>query len=353
MANRIIAATVLLSVFITSCKNEEKEVASKQDVIPVKTIPLTSNTINQQFTASGQFTTDDETVLSFKTGGVVMKVYVNEGDRVNRGQLLATLNLTEINALVSQAKLGLQKAERDYERANNLYRDSVATLEQLQNAKTALDLAKQQYASAGFNQQYSEIRATTSGFVLRKFVNDGQVVGAGMPILQVNGATNANWSLRAGVSDQQWAALKVGDKATVTSDVAPGKIFEGRVRKKTEGVDMQSGTFVVYVELNDAPRELLASGLFGKATIYPQGQQTAWSIPFDALLDGDAREAWVFVTSDGKTAKKRKVEVSHVDKNAVWISSGLEGVEQLIVSGSAYLNDGSSIVIQNDSTSMK
>lgn len=349
MAQKTIAAAIWASVILSSCQTQEKETTPKQDIIPVKTISLSSDTVNQQFTASGQFTTDDETVLSFKTGGIIQRVYVKEGDRISRGQLLATLNLTEVNTVVAQAKLGLQKAERDYERANNLYRDSVATLEQMQNAKTALELARQQYAGAGFNQQYSEIRASTNGFVLRKFANDGQVVAPGTPVLQVNGATSAKWSLRAGVSDRQWASLKVGDRATVTSDVAPGRSFAARVSKKTEGVDMQSGTFLVYVELEEAPKDILASGLFGKATIYPKQQQTAWSIPFDALLDGDAREAYVFVTSDGKTARKVKVEVSRVDKNAVWIASGLENAGDLIISGSAYLNDGSLIQVQTGS----
>ena len=66
--------------------------------------------------------------------------------------MLATLNLTEVNAAAEQASLAYQKAERDYERASNLYQDSVATLEQMQNAKTALDVARQQYNSAGFNR---------------------------------------------------------------------------------------------------------------------------------------------------------------------------------------------------------
>jgi len=333
---------------LASCHTPEKETTIPQDIIPVRTIALASDTISRQVITSGQFTTDDETMLSFKTGGVVQRVYVKEGDRVSRGQLLATLNLTEVNAVVAQAKLALQKAERDFERASNLYRDSVATREQMQNAQTALELARQQYAGAGFNQQYSEIRATAGGFVLRRFVNEGQVVAPGTPVVQVNGALSARWSLKVGVSDGQWAALKPGDRASVTTDVAPGKSFTAHVSKKAEGVDMQSGTFLVYLELENAPVHLLASGLFGRAVIYPKQQQAAWPVPFDALLDGDAREAYVFITNDGKTARKVKVEVSHVDKNAVWISSGLENAARLIVSGSAYLNDGSAIQVLDD-----
>lgn len=353
MASQIKFAAISLSVLLAACHSQEKENKTHSDLIPVKVISLDSDTVAQQFTVSGQFTTEDETLLSFKTGGVIQRIYVKEGERVKRGQLLATLNLTEVNAGVEQSRIALQKAQRDYDRAVSLYKDSVATLEQMQNAQTALELARQQYTTVGFNQQHSEIRAAADGFVLRKFVNEGQVIAPGAPVLLVNGAGSAKWSLRAGISDRQWAAVKVGDKAVVTSDVTPGKTYPAKVGRKAEGVDMNNGIFVIHLELDEAPRDQLASGLFGKATVFPRQHQTAWSIPFDALLDGDAQEAYVFITNDGKTAKKVKVVVSKVDKNAVWVSSGLEDAKYLIISGSAYLADGSAIDIINDPTVAK
>ena len=69
---------------------------------------------------SGLFTTDDETYLAFKTGGIIEKIYVKEGDAIRKGQLLATLNLTEIEAQVAQARLSFEKAKRDF-RASKIY----------------------------------------------------------------------------------------------------------------------------------------------------------------------------------------------------------------------------------------
>ena len=92
---------------------------------------------------------------------------VREGDQVRKGQLLATLKSTEISAQVQQVQLSLDKATRDYERASNLYKDSVATMEQWQNAKTGLDIAKQNYQQASFNQQYSKIYANQDGLSLK------------------------------------------------------------------------------------------------------------------------------------------------------------------------------------------
>lgn len=335
-------------LFATGCKTKAAVEPINEDVIPVKTILLQQqDTIFQEIHTSGQFTTDEESNLSFKSAGIINKVLVNEGDPVKKGQLLATLNLTEMNAAVEQASLSLQKAKRDYERASNLYRDSVATLEQMQNAKTAMDVAQQQFASAGFNQKYGEIRALRNGYILKKYLNEGQYVSAGAPVLQVNGASDATWVLKAGVSDRQWAAIKTGDAASVTTDALPGKILSGLVWKKSEAVDAASGTFNIQIKLSETPRASMASGLFGKAIIKPSKSQLAWSLPYDALLDGDAESGYVFVTNDNATVQKVKVEIRAIEKGQVVVSGGLENVKSVIVSGSAYLNEGSQIKVSN------
>ncbi|MES1223714.1 MAG: efflux RND transporter periplasmic adaptor subunit [Bacteroidota bacterium] len=338
---------IALSSFIafTACKSNASNEKINEDVIPVKTISLQQQTIQQTIHTSGQFTTDDETNLSFKTSGIISKVLVKEGDAIKRGQLLATLNLTEINAGVEQASLAYQKAQRDYERARNLYKDSVATLEQMQNAKTALDVAKQQYASVGFNKNYSEIRATTNGYVLKKYMNEGQYASSGSPVLQVNGAGQTNWILKVGVSDYQWAAVKLGDKATIITDAVPGKIINAVVSRKPEGIDPQSGTFIIHLKLEGDAGVPVASGLFGKASITPSMTAKAWAIPYDALLDGDANSGYVFVTNDNTIAQKIKVQVDKIENGKIMVSGGLENVKALIVSGSAYLNDGAKIKV--------
>jgi RND family efflux transporter MFP subunit len=342
----LLTASTALFAGLISCKQTPKIETTPDEIIPVKIMMLQQDSIHQSIYAAGQFTTDDETNLAFKNGGVVNRIYVKEGDAVRKGQLLATLNLTEINAMAEQASLALQKAQRDYERASNLYKDSVATLEQMQNAKTALDVARQQHHSAGFNQTFSEIRAPRSGFVLHKFVNEGQIVGPGTPIVQVNGAGQANWILKAGVSDYQWAAIKTGDKATITTDALPGQTINAFVSKKSEGVDPVSGTFIVQLQLNNPPAGKIASGLFGKATINPSQTTKAWSIPYDALLDGDAGSGYVFITNDNATAQKVKIQVDKIENGQVIVSGGLENAKALIISGSAYLNEGSRLRVE-------
>jgi len=340
----ILSAAFLLQ----SCGEKATQQSSPlgEDTIPVSVVPLQQGASSTVIPASGLFTTDDETILSFKSGGVVSRVYVKEGDAVSKGQLLATVNPTEVEAGVQQVELAYQKAERDYQRAVQLYKDSVATLEQMQNAKTALDVARQQREAARFNKQYTEIRATTNGYVLKRFMNEGQMAGPGMPVLMINGARQNNWLLKVGVSDVQWAAIKVGDEAEVSIDALPNKKIKASVFKKSEGLDPASGTFTVQLRLLESAPSI-ASGMFARANIFPREKVTAWTIPYDALLDGDGKKGYVFVTNDNKTAKKVEVTIGEVRRENILITGGLENAGSLIISGSAYLNDGSHIRIQD------
>ena len=341
-----------LSFLIACGGTKTDDGLNKEDIIPVRLIPLQQGENANSIQASGVFTTEDETILSFKNGGIVQQITVNEGDHVNKGQLLAKLNMTEVNTGVQQTDLALEKAERDYQRAQQLFKDSVATREQLENAKTARDIAIQQNRAAQFNQNFSEIRANTDGYILKRLVNEGQTVGPGTPVLQVNGAGNTDWKLKVGVSDQQWAALSIGDEAIIESNLSTEKI-KAQVLRKSEGIDPTSGTFTITLKINTDQNLNLASGAFARAVIYPSNKTNGWNIPYDALLDGNSDQGFVFVTNDKKTAKKVKVKVGTISNDGITVLSGLENSDYLIISGSAYLNDGSKINALSNQDSLK
>lgn len=337
-----------LSLLLFSCGDKPTAVnTDSTDIIPVKIMTLEKQGNALSIHASGQFTTDDEVNLSFKTNGIINSILVKEGDPVRTGQVLATLNLTEIDAQVQQSQLGYEKAQRDYQRTMNLHNDSVATLEQLQNSKTSLDLARQQLSAAQFNRSYSAIRATKDGYVLHKLANAGQYVTSGTAVLQINGARNAHWMLRIGVTDREWAQVKTGDKATIETAALPGENLPGTVVRKSEGIDAQSGTFVIDVQLTGNKPAAIATGMFGRCHISTgaTGGGTAWSIPYAALLDGNGSSGYVFITNDNKTAQRIPVTIAGMEKDNVLISEGMEQAKALIISGSAYLKDQSPIRI--------
>jgi RND family efflux transporter MFP subunit len=347
----LIISIALLQVSCTARTEPIKKIQS--DIIPVKTISLKQYSAVTTVNVSGQFTTDDEVMLSFKTTGIINKIYAKEGDVIKKGQLLATLNLTEMNASLEQARLAYEKAIRDHQRILNLYNDSVATLEQVQNAKTTMGLAAQQLSSVEFNRRYSEIRAESNGYVLRKLASEGQQVSSGTAVFQTNGAGSGKWILRSGVTDKQWAAIHTGDPAEISIGSAEGQDVHGKVTRKSEAVDPANGLFSIDITITGKHPDKIATGMFGNGVITTniknnagKGLADGWSIPYEALLDGDGSTGYVFVTNDNKTASRIKVVVAGMERDHVIISQGLENAGALIISGNAYLTDHSLITIQ-------
>ena len=341
-----LGVALLVTVGACSSGHRDAEVPADDATIPVRVQPLATTDTAGTVMATGTFTTDDETALAFRSGGIIQQLRVKEGQSFRKGQLLATVESAEIKTALEQAQLGLEKAERDYRRAEQLYADSVATLEQMENAKTAFDAAKQDVDRVSYQVGHTAITAPFDGYVLQRPANVGQVVGPGTPVLVVASRAQGGWLLKVGVSDRQWSAIQVGNGATVTTDALPGAALAAEVVRKSEGIDPQSGVFNVYLKLSDAPASSLASGLFGRATIRLAQASGVWLIPYEALMDGDGGRAYVFITVDGQTARRVAVEVSDIQQDHVVVTAGLEEGGSLIVSGSPYLRDGSSITIK-------
>jgi RND family efflux transporter MFP subunit len=352
MKNRfnILTISALFMLVLHGCgKEQELSTLPKSDeAIPVKIIFLSQTEVAGSVHTSGQFTTDDETLLSFKTGGLVDRIYVKEGDRIRKGQLLATLDLTEIFSQVNQTRIAFEKATRDFERLENLRKDSVATLEQVQNSKTGLELIKQQMAAANFNLKYSEIIATHDGVVLKKLASEGQILGPGMPVLQTSSKGRTDWILRVAVSDKEWAKIKLNDRASVQIEALNICDMQATVSSKAEDADQMTGSFSIDLKLNNARKLNIASGMFGKAEIMLSQKNLVWQIPYEALLDGNADQGFVFVTNDDIIALKVPVTIDAIDGKNILVSEGLGDYRSLIVTGSAYLTDRSAIKVINN-----
>jgi membrane fusion protein, multidrug efflux system len=181
--------TLGLALNLCACgskaSDQKKEAVSSElddSVVPVKLSPVQMVTRAEPIAASGLLSSAEEARLSFKIGGIINKLYVDEGQTVRKGQLLATLDLTEINAQVSQAQLSVEKSERDMNRVKAMFADTAATLEQMQNATTGSNVARQNLTIARFNQSYAQIRSSVDGTVTRKAMNEGELASPGAPV---------------------------------------------------------------------------------------------------------------------------------------------------------------------------
>lgn len=342
-----VKSIVLVGIIaLSACGNnkEKKQNELLVETISVKTAQVQTKTSRTVISTTGLITTQNEAKYAFKIGGVIDKIYVKEGQFFKKGELMARLKLTEIDASLSEAKLGFEKAQRDYLRVKNLYKDSVATLEQLQNTKTGLDIAQKQLDAVTFNQKYACIYAANAGFVTQKLANEGEVIAAGSPVFIINENTNAGWILKAGLTDQQWASVDIGDKAIVNIDAYPNQTFRAKVSKKLLSVDPYSGSFPIEltIEIGNAKP---AVGMYATAMIETKKQSNLFIIPYDALIEADGNQAFVFVPFNNTQVKKIPVVIESFDNTVVKIASGLENVKEVIISNSAFLNENSAINI--------
>lgn len=316
-----------------------------EEATPVKVASVSSTGYTPSLRYSGNIASASEARLSFKIGGIIAKIYVKEGDQVQKGQLLAVLDLTEIDAQVRQATEAAEKARRDVKRISNLYRDTVASLEQLQNVTTQQQVAEEGLRIARFNQQHGQIRATENGTILKKLMNEGEMASSGAPVFFVAGTSSAEWIIRFGVSDKDWVLLKKGDKATVQLDAYPDKTFTGIISEIATGADPATGTYEVEVKV--IPGEArLASGLFGTVQLHTAARGAVTMVPIEALTEGDGRNGFVYtVNDDQRTVTRHPVIIAFLEKDRVAIRSGLENVKEVITDGAGYLTDKSIVKI--------
>lgn len=338
----------LLGILV-SCQPDSQDssvLLTEPEVIEVTEVPIIESQEAGELELTGLLFAQNEVKLSFKTGGIIQKIYADEGQKIKEGQTLAVLKSDEIDAQVKQTLLAQEKAKRDFDRASSLLLDSAITLEQYQNAKTALDVAVETQRQAEFNRDYSIIKAPFSGTVLKKVANDGEITAPGLPILILTKTGSKNsWYLKTGVTDRQWGDIQTGDPAEIYFESFPGQIFEGIVIQKLPSSDPGTGLLQIEISVNFKANQP-AIGMFGKATINPKFSTNKRRIPLDALLDADGSKGFVFVSTPEKLARKMEIEILEIDRNGVWIGKGLESYSTIILPESPFLRENSKISIR-------
>lgn len=338
------------TLLLSACKpnhQELAEVGSLSEAVPVTTQELVPTQESLPIQAVGTLSSALEFKQSFKIGGVIDQIYVDAGDRFRKGQVLARLELKEIDAQVRKANEGVNKLERDAARVERLYADTVATLEQFQDIGTALEVAKADLEIALFNQQYAQIIAPRSGRVLRRLAEPGELIGPGTPVLFSRSEGEAALVLKVGLADRDIVRVSLGDSARVTFDAWPEETFTGLVRDIAPQADPMTGTFEVEIAVQSGSFPLRA-GFIGQVQLFPRHNQSYFKIPMEAIVEADDRQVRVFMAdTQAKTAREMVLPLSQIGDDFVFIdTASIPQNWPLILAGSAYLSENAPISIQ-------
>lgn len=296
----------------------------------VRIVQVGATTAPDRVEGVGTIALQRETSLGFTSAGRIVRLSVNEGDSVRRGQLLAALDTTTTGADLSAARAERDRAAAEYARSSKLLADGWVTRPRVESAKAALQAAEARVRAAGFQTNNAAIVAPGPGTILARLAEPGQVVAAGTPVL-VLGERASGYVLRLPLADRDAARLRVGAPATVRLASVDSELT-GQVREIGGRADRATGTFSVEIALPDDPR--LRSGQIGNASIVANGASAQLlSVPPAAVFAPRAGEAFVYVVDRvTKRVKLRRVRIADTGDAAIRVTSGLAAGEWVATS---------------------
>jgi len=339
---RAIKYGLFFLLLLGSCRNETIKTV-KDEATRVRVVKITPEDVSISIHSSGILASQEEIKLSFKTGGIVAAIEVKEGDNLKKGEVMAALNLSEINANVNLAQNGYEKAFRDWTRAESLYSDTVATLEQFQNATTALNVAKSNLEIAKFNLLHSTIKAPAEGIVLKQLVKENELIGSGYPVF-LFGTKGKFWKVKTGLADRDVVRINPGDSAVVVFDAWPGVRFSAVVDLMSEMASPMTGTYETEMSL-DGMGYRLASGFVADVDIYPSKRQTLILLPVGAVVEADGQKGFIWSVSDSGSAEKHEIEIVTIKGSEAVVRGIPGGVNEIVSEGAAYLKDGMKVEV--------
>jgi len=343
---------------MSSCGNEEKKAV--KDTTPAIKITVRKVAINgdsQFLSVSGKIQASNSADLSTRMMGYVRKVHVNVGDKVRKGQLLVSINNTDlqakkgqVNAGVTQAETAFNNAEKNYKRFKNLFASSSVTQKEMDDmtanyeiAKAGLESANQMKNEINAQFAYSNIKAPFNGVITSKNVEKGDMANPGMPLISLE--TPKVFEVIAMVPETEISKIKKGTSVNVLVK-SLDKILKGKVSEVSSSAKNTGGQYLVKINLDKTDVPIL-SGMFSTVQ-FPLEEKVKSSlvlIPTEVIVK-NGQLSGVYTVSESNTALLRWLRLGRVYGNNVAVLSGLNADESYIVSADGKLFNGAKISIQ-------
>lgn len=341
---------------LASCQQNPESSTPNTQVIAVKTAVVGQNNSNATVSASGKIEAASSANISTRMMGYVTRVSVKIGQRVTKGQLLVSINNTDIqakkaqtDAAVIQASAAFKNAQKDYERFKNLFDQQSATQKELDDmtarmsmAQATLEGAKQLRNEVLAQMAYANVTAPFSGVITGTFVKEGDMANPGMPLVSLEGGTQ--WQAVAMVPESSISSIKNGMKAQVMVK-SIGKTLSGKVTEVSASAQNTGGQYLVKVNLDHSDPAVL-SGMFVRVNFEGTSSEANNSgmvtVNSEALVRQGQLTGLYTLTEDHK-ALLRWVRTGPVIGNQTEILSGVKTGETYVVSADGKLYNGATV----------
>ncbi|HZO87018.1 MAG TPA: efflux RND transporter periplasmic adaptor subunit [Chthonomonadaceae bacterium] len=292
-----------------------------------------------------------------KVTGRLVYLQVREGAPVTRGEVLARLDASEIQAAINQqqavvesAQASLVNAQVHYNRLYGLYKQGFTAAQDIDDARTqvnvqrsALKAARAQLRNLQAQLADTILRSPLNGFVTARFFDPGSVVAAGQPIVTVQAMRHVY--VTSSVPEGVNRSIYVGMPAHADFDALPGRVFNGRVAQLNPAADPQSRQFLVRAVF-DNPQNLIKPGMFGRLTIITRVTHNAVVVPHEAVQPGP-KGPTVVVVDNRLTAHRRPVRTGDQDATGIAITQGVQPGEKVVILSAQPVRDGQIVRIDN------
>lgn len=328
---------VICSLSLIGCSQKKAEVED----IPFVMVTEPTSSHNEQKSYAGDVQARQQTALAFRVAGQITERFVDVGDRVKVGQVLAKLDVKDAELQRNSAQAQLESAQS----AAKLAGDELKRFQQLlpinavsrsqydsvknqyEAAQASLKQAQANYRVSANQTTYNQLIANKNGVITERDIEIGQVISAGQAAYKL--AIDGDREVVIGVPEQAISEIKVGQNAWVTLWSKPQDKFAAFVREISPSAD-QSRTFSVKVALKEG-QSLIQLGQSARV-FFNQNINNTLSVPL-ASLSANHQQAFVWVVNPDHTIRKVQVNVASYGRDQATILNGLNASDWVVVGG--------------------
>ncbi|OGX85669.1 efflux transporter periplasmic adaptor subunit [Hymenobacter glacialis] len=329
-------------IAVLEAKNGPSEAAA---ATPVSVMNAKPESFKSYLEVQGRVDFDQNATVGSRAAGTLTSLRVQRGDRVRKGQVLATVDASILDANVAELKTRMDLARVIFEKQKSLWDQQIGTEVQFLQARNNYRALQN-----GLNTLYQQkalynVTAPFSGTVDEVLPKLGEVTTPGAPVVRLTSGTGGK--ILAEVSEAYSNSIKAGDNAVVTIPDLGGTEIPATVRVVSRNINATSRTFTVELRLQDKTTDLRPN-MVATVRIQNYAATNATVIPVD-LVQRDEQNSYVYVVgkSGGKTtAEKRIIKTGNTYNGKVEVTSGLTAADQIISAGYQNLNDGQPIAVQ-------
>jgi membrane fusion protein, multidrug efflux system len=333
----------LAAFTFTSCDKAQKQpTESTLNSIAVVTSTVENRQSERDISISGNIEGDKTVHLGFMVAGKISYIAANEGQKINKGQLVSSLEPTNyaISKEITDAQLG--QVQDEYERLKIMHERQSISDSDFSKISRSLEQAKAQQKLQVKNLSDTKLYSPISGVLLKKNAEVGEITATGTQLFVISDISTVK--ANAYIPESELQNIKIGQESTVLVS-SLNETFKGKITEVGSSADPSSRAYTVKITIPN-PKLLIRPGMIAEVEIKTGKKINAMAIPTEAVLRNINNENVVYVVDKAKNkAFERKVSLGQLTDNYIEILSGLSAGEIIVTAGQNKLTDGADITV--------